>query len=85
MSVPAASQPASANPITGVNGSSALTQKIKTPKLKETSTANQSRDIAAGKSPLFQANIGPIAISKTSGIITGTNVALKNGGPTDTF
>ena len=83
--VPPASQPANAKPITGVRGSLLWSQNTNMLIPNDRATANQSRDIAADRSPRFQANIGPIAIRRTSGIITGTKVALKNGGPTDTF
>ena len=82
---PPPNHPAIAKPIIGVKGLSLLSSQNSIPIPPEHIPANQSLDIADARSPCFQLSIGPIAINSNRGIIIGIKVALKNGGPTETF
>ena len=50
-----------------------------------TAKAQRKRIAKVGKLICFQREIGPTPIRKIAGVITGTNTASKNGGPTDSF
>ena len=53
--------------------------------ITDTPAATFNRCSAPDRSARFQANNGPMPATIISGVISGTNTALKYGAPTDSF
>ena len=84
VSTPATTQPASAMPSTAPHGPPPLAATAAATAMAATSEIARRGSTAPGPAR-FQAINGPTAIIRRSGIISGTKVDSKKGGPTETF
>jgi hypothetical protein len=81
--LPATSQTPRAMPKGAIHGPRQLTTRIAKPTPAAMSAATHKRWMTPQASDRFHASIGPMGTSSSRTAISGTKVALKNGGPTE--